>query len=170
MASQGSYTWWRENFKTNADFISTCNELGKYGVDCSNVEVDHFPPNAAYSGTQFENSLSYDDRPAFPLPKYLHRFKKGGGGMGGHASTTGLTYVSKIWTPQLKSHMNAGDFFGAMKQDIIDKKNVALFATDGRNRHLFDKLMVPGVKLVYELDMISETQYYDILNQLSYWG
>ena len=90
--------------------------------------------------------------------------------MGGHASTTGSTFVSKGWTPQLKAQMAEGNFHGAMKQDIIDKKNVALSATNGQNRNLFNNLMVPAVQLVHSLGMISEIEYYDLLNDLGFFG
>ena len=57
-----------------------------------------------------------------------------------------------------------------MKQDIIDKKNLAPFATDGKDRSLFNKLMIPAVQLVHSLGMITESQYYDLLNDLGYFG
>ena len=169
MANEGTYQWWMQNYRSNGDFQRVCNVLQGYGVDCSQVEIDHFPPNAAYTGTQYDRMLPYASRPSVPLPKYLHRFHGGGGGMGGHASTTGSTFVAKVWTPELKAKMTAGDFHGAMKQDIIDKRNVALFATQGRDRNLFNVLMIPAVKFVYERGMIDETQYYDLLQDLGAW-
>ena len=169
MAIEGSYQWWRENYSTNNEFQRVCGVLASHGVDCSAVEVDHFPPNAAYSGSAFDRRLPYAARPSFPLPKYLHRFHTGGGGMGGHASTTGSTFVAKGWTPQLKAKMTAGNFYGAMKQDIIDKKNVALHATNSADRNLFNHLMVPAVQLVHSLGMISEAEFYDLLNDLGFF-
>lgn len=170
MAIEGSYQWWRENYTSDAEFQRVCGILERYGVDCSAVEIDHFPPNASYTGTRYDGMLTYAARPAFPLPKYLHRFRTGGGGMGGHASTTGKTFVSKGWTPQLSAKMAADDFHGAMKQDIIDKKNVALGATMGRDRNLFNRLMQPAVELAYRQGLFGETEYYDLLNDLGAWG
>lgn len=170
MAIEGSYLWWRENYTRDPEFQRVCGVLANYGVDCSAVEVDHFPPNASYTGTAFDRMLAYGARPAFPLPKYLHRFHTGGGGMGGHASTTGSTFVAKVWTPQLKAKMASGDFHGAMKQDIIDKKNVALGATMGKDRALFNRLMKPAVDLAYRQGLFAETAYYDLLNDLGEWG
>lgn len=170
MAIEGSYLWWRENYKTNAEFQRVSQILQGFGVDCSAVEIDHFPPNAAYTGSPFDKRLPYAARPSFPLAKYLHRYHTGGGGMGGHASTTGSTFVSKGWTPELKAQMVAGNFYGAMKQDIIDKRNVALVATNSTDRNLFNKLMVPAVQLVFKLDMVTETEYYDLLNDLGHFG
>ena len=66
--------------------------------------------------------------------------------------------------------MQAGDFHGAMKQDLIDKRNLALHATDGQNRKLFDNLMLPAVHMVHNLAMITEDQYYDLLNDLGFWA
>jgi hypothetical protein len=170
MALEGSYQWWRENYSSNDEFQRVCGVLAQYGIDCSAVEVDHFPPNAAYTGTPYAQRLAIPARPSLPLPKYLHRYFAGGGGMGGHASTTGSTFVSKVWTPQLRARMTGGDFHGAMKQDIIDKKNLALHATDGQDRKLFDKLMLPAVHMVHSLGMIDEAQYYDLLNDLGFWS
>jgi hypothetical protein len=90
--------------------------------------------------------------------------------MGGHASTTGSTFVAKGWTPQLQSPMVAGNFHGAMKQDIIDKRNVALHATNGLDRNLFNNLMVPAVQLVHTLGMVGDGEFYDLLNDLGYFG
>ena len=170
MALEGSYQWWRENYATNDEFKHVCGVLTQFGIDCSQVEIDHFPPNAAYIGSAFNRRLAYPARPSLPLPKYLHRYHAGGGGMGGHASTTGSTFVAKRWTPELRTQMVAGNFHGAMKQDIIDKKNIALSATDGQNRKLFDKLMLPAVHMVHSLGMIDEAQYYDLLNDLGFWS
>jgi hypothetical protein len=170
MAIEGSYQWWRENYTTNTEFQRVCGVLKGHGVDCTEVEIDHFPPNAAYTGSSFDKQLPYAARPSLPLPKFLHRFHSGGGGMGGHASTTGSTFVAKRWTPELKTQMVAGNFHGAMKQDIIDKKNVALSATYGADRKLFNALMLPAVQLVHKLDMISEAEFYDLLNDLGVFG
>lgn len=169
MPLRGSYQWWRDNYPTDADFQRICGVLKNYGVDCSEVEVDHFPPNAAYTGAVGQQ-LTYASRPAFPLPKYLHRFHRGGGGMGGHASTTGSTFVSAGWTGQLRASISAGSFHGAMKQDIIDKRNVALHATHGRDRRLFDPILLPAVDLVHQLGFIDEAELYDLYNDLGAWG
>jgi hypothetical protein len=170
MAIEGSYQWWRDNYLTHAEFQRVRGVLSGYGIDCSVVEIDHFPPNAAYSGSAFDKRLPYNARPSLPLPKYLHRYHAGGGGMGGHASTTGSTFVAKRWTPELRAKMAAGNFHGAMKQDIIDKKNLALYATDGQDRKLFNILMLPAVQLVHGFGMITEMEYYDLLNDLGYFG
>ena len=68
-----------------------------------------------------------------------------------------------MWSGQLRGQMLAGDFYGAMKQDIIDKQNVALFATEGKNRSLFNNLLKVGVQLARELGMIAEEQYWDLM-------
>lgn len=158
---KGSYDWWRANYATDPDYLAVSNVLTPLGVDCTHVEVDHFPPNAAYTGTTYERKLSYGARPAFPLPKYLHRFHRGGGGMGYHASTTGRTFVQAGWTGELKGHMSGGGFYDAMRQDIVDKQNVA-FAACG-NRHLFDKLMRPGVELAVVRGLLSQSEAYAII-------
>jgi hypothetical protein len=166
MSIEGSYKWWRENYASNAEFQRVCRVLEGYSVDCSAVEIDHFPPNAAYAGSPYDRKLTYAARPSLPLPKYLHRFRTGGGGMGGHASTTGSTFVAKVWTPQLQSQMTSSNFHGAMKQDIIDKKNLALSATYGKDRNLFNNLMIPAVSLVVRVGILSEGECYDLLNDL----
>jgi len=168
VANAGSYQWWRDNYRSDPGFQSVCAVLEANGVDCSAVEIDHFPPNASYSGPY--NALPYAARPAFPLPKFVHRFHSGGGGMGGHASTTGSTFVSARWTGEIRARMQAGDFYGAMKYDIIDKKNLALFYTNGTNRNLFNGILRPAVELAHELGFVDETQYYDLLNDLGAWG
>jgi hypothetical protein len=173
MAEPGSYNWWRANYKTDDDFRKVAKVLTVAGVDCTEVDVDHFPPNSAYTGTQYENMLNYGARPAFPLPKVLHRFAKGDGGMGGHVSTTGNTAVSQGWTPMLREAMSAGNFYEAMKKDVIDKQNVALSAGATKNfaphnRRLFNLLMMPAVDLALRKGMITQSQYYDLrLNYLS---
>ena len=169
MANEGSYQWWRDNYSSNPGFQAVCSVLTDAGVNCSAVEIDHFPPNAAYTGSPF-NRLPFNARPAFPLPKYIHRFHAGGGGMGGHASTTGSTFVSARWTGEIRNMMQAGNFHGAMKYDIIDKKNLALFYTNGTNRNLFNGILKPAVDLARELTLVNETQYYDLLNDLGVWG
>lgn len=170
MAKDGSYQWWRDNYASHPEYQRVCGILKGYGVDCAATEVDHFPPNAAYTGTAYDNLLPYAARPSLPLPKYLHRFHTGGGGMGGHVSTTGSTFVAQGWTPQLRTQMASGNFHGAMKQDIIDKKNVALCATQGKDRNLFNGLMLPAVQLVRELGMIGDAEYFDLLNDLGAFG
>ena len=159
MAAEGSYDWWRANYATDARYIAICQVLQIKGVDCSETEVDHFPPNKSYEGTGFTH-VTYGQRPAFPLPKYLHRFHKGDGGMGGHVSTTGTTSVAKGWTPQLGAKMSLGNFYGAMKQDLIDKKNVAFCASGDRN--LFNAILQPSVFLAHNGGLITAEEYLDI--------
>jgi hypothetical protein len=86
--------------------------------------------------------------------------------MGGHASTTGSTSVSAMWTGEVRTRMQAGDYYGAMKYDIIDKKNLALFYTNGRDRNWFNGILRPAVELARELTLVDETQYYDLLMDL----
>jgi len=161
MAKEGSYDWWRANYATNTEYLNVAGILTKLGVDCTAVEVDHFPPNASYKGTFYDGKASYGARPAFPLPKYLHRYKKGNGGFGGHASTTGSTFVQVGWTGELSGLMAGGDYYGAMGKDIIDKQNVAFCAAG--DRHLFDGLMIPAVNLAKTLGFISESQVYQLV-------
>lgn len=165
MAKKGSYTWWRANYSTDADYLAVAAVLAPLGYNCDQVEVDHFPPNASYSGA-FAEQLTYGNRPAFPLPKYLHRYRKGDGGMGGHASSTGSTAVQKGWTSQLSAHMASGSFYGAMRDDIIDKQNVAEVAC--RDRNLFNKLLKPAVTLAFEDGLLSGDEYYHIM--MNYLG
>ena len=40
----------------------------------------------------------------------------------------------------------------------------------GKDRNLFNKLMVPAVHLVYSNGMINEAEYYDLLNDLGAFG
>lgn len=168
MAEEGSYTWWRENYQTDLRYQGVCNVLTQIGVDCSQTEVDHFPPNISYSGSSY-TWLSYGNRPAFPLPKYLHRFHRGDGGMGGHISTTGSTSVAKYWSGELRGYMRDDDYYGAMRQDIIDKQNVALSATG--NRHFFDPILFPAICLARKLGLISHGELYEILvNQMNSYG
>lgn len=159
MAVEGSYDWWRANYESDERYIAVCKVLTGRGIDCSETEVDHFPPNKSYEGTSYEH-VTYGQRPAFPLPKYLHRYHKGGGGMGGHVSTTGTTFVAQAWTPQLGAKMEAGNFYGAMKQDIIDKQNVALGASGDRN--LFNAILQPAVLLAHNGGLITAGEYLDI--------
>jgi len=169
MANPGSYQWWRDNYSGDPGFQAVCTALTANGVDCTEVEVDHFPPNASYAGSPYDG-LPYGARPAFPLPKYVHRFHSGGGGMGGHASTTGSTFVSAQWTAEVRQQMQAGNFYGAMKYEIIDKKNLALFYTNGTDRNFFNGILRPAVDLARSLALIDDTQYYDLLNDLGAWG
>ena len=165
MAKKGSYTWWRANFATDPDYAAVATVLVPLGYNCALVEVDHFPPNASYPAG-LASQISYGARPAFPLPKYLHRYRKGGGGMGGHASSTGSTAVQKFWTGQLTAQMAAGNVYGAMRDDIIDKQNVAFVACGDRN--LFNNLMKPAVNLALELGLLSHNEYYHIV--MNYLG
>ena len=161
MPHRGSYDWWRANYATDPDYLAVSAVLAPMGVDCTQVEVDHFPPNAAYTGTSYEHRASYGARPAFPLPKFLHRWQgRGQGGMGGHASTTGSTFVQRGWTTDLRTSMSANNYYAAMNQDIIDKQNVALHVCG--NRHLFDTLMRPAVELAVQYGFITQTEAYDI--------
>ena len=159
MAIEGSYDWWRANYASDARYIAVCQVLQNRDVDCSETEVDHFPPNKSYEGTTFAN-ITYGQRPAFPVPKYLHRFHKGGGGMGGHVSTTGSTFVSNGWTPMLSKKMALGNFFGAMNADLIDKQNVAFCASG--NRNLFDPILQPAVYLAHSGGLIKAEEYLHI--------
>ena len=165
MPNKGSYQWWRDNYRTDAEWARVSGVLTAHGVDCKSVEIDHFPPNASYTGSRFDRMLAYGARPAAPLPKYVHRYHSGGGGMGGHASTTGKTFVSTRWTGELRAQMAAGNFYGAMKQDIVDKKNLALYWA--QDRELLNGLLVPAVQLAHEEALISETELYDLLLDLN---
>lgn len=160
MAMKGSYAWWRANYATDPSYAAVAAVLTPLGIDCKEVEVDHFPPNAAYSGTKYDQSLKETKRPAFPLPKYLHRYHRGDGGMGYHASTTGRTFVQSGWTGELKGHMSVGNFYAAMRQDIIDKQNVAYCVCE--DRHLFDVLMRPAVDLALFHGLISSLEAHQI--------
>jgi len=128
-------------------------------------QVDHFPPNAAYTGTKFAN-ISYGDRPAFPIRnRDGHRPAQGEPyGFGGHVSTTNSTFVQKGFTPELNQHMKKGDFFSAMKKDMIDKSNVALH--QHKRRDAFNDLLQPGVEWAYKQGMIDEMEYFTLLSQL----
>lgn len=166
MHKEGSYNWWRANYSTDERYFSICQILKSRGINCRDTEIDHFPPNKSYEGTAYATKLLYGARPAFPLPKFLHRFHRGEGGMGGHVSTTGTTFVAKGWegvkgwTPQLSDQMAKNNFYGAMKQDIIDKQNVAL--SRAGNRNLFNPVLQPAVKLAFDEKLINYEQYLDI--------
>ncbi|MES2043841.1 MAG: hypothetical protein V4475_08175 [Pseudomonadota bacterium] len=128
-------------------------------------QVDHYPPNAAYTGTKFAN-ISYGDRPAFPIRnREGHRPAQGEPyGFGGHVSTTNSTFVQKGFTPELNQHLKKGDFFSAMHKDMIDKSNVALH--QHKSRAAFNSLLQPGVEYAYKQGMITEMEYLKLLSQL----
>lgn len=163
MPREGCYQWWRDHFSGHPEYQRICAILQKLGFDTSQTEVDHFPPNIAYRGTSFETQLAEGARPAFPIPKYLHRYHRGEADMGGHASTTGSGGVARQWSGQIRTHMQGGNFYAAMKQDIIDKQNIALFATQGLDRNLFNGLLRQGVRLAFDLGMITEQEYWDLM-------
>lgn len=140
---KGSYGHWRKKYKGNKKY-----------------QVDHFPPVAAYKGTKYEKLANYYRRPAFPLRTKLHQFTKGRGGFGGHASTTGRTYVSKGFTGRLNQLMKQGNFYEAMKLDLIDKQNLALIAHG--DRHSYDRRLHRGVKLALKNKWITPSQYFDL--------
>lgn len=128
-------------------------------------QVDHFPPNASYKGTPFEN-IPYAHRPAFPIRnREGHRPAQGEEyGFGGHVSTTNSTFVQKGYTPDLNSMMKKGDFFGALKKELSDKANVALYQYG--NRAAFNELLKPGLQLSYERQLITEKEYFHLLSML----
>lgn len=128
-------------------------------------QVDHFPPNAAYKGTKYE-SASYGDRPAFPIRnREGHRPAQGEQyGFGGHVSTTNSTFVQKGFTPQLHDHMKKGDYYGAMRLDLIDKSNVAL-AQHG-SRGAFNELLKPGIEQAFSNGWIDDGEYFKLLSLL----
>jgi RHS repeat-associated protein len=130
----------------------------------SKFESDHFPPNAAYAGTRYAVASSYGNRPAFPLEKEFHQFTKGTGGFGGHASSTGSTLVSSGangYTQQLRGMMRNGDYYGAMKMDIIDKQNVGRMRLNDSTA--FNSRMRPGVTNAFNRGWLTETQFYDLM-------
>ncbi len=122
-------------------------------------QIDHFPPNSAYKGTPYEKRLSYGQRPAFPLSVRRHQFKKGRGGFGLHASSTGNTFVSKRYNAKLRLMMQRGDFFGAMKTDLIDKLNVI---RGSKRENTYKRHLYRGVKYARKQGLIDETQQYDL--------
>jgi hypothetical protein len=142
---------------------------GSYGdwrkVARSDEQVDHFPPNASYKGTQYAN-VPYSHRPAFPIRnREGHRPAEGEEyGYGGHVSTTNSTFVQKGYTPDLNKMMKTGDFFGAMKQELIDKSNVALYQYGDRS--VFNELLKPAIKLSYEYGWITQYGYFYLLSML----
>lgn len=128
-------------------------------------QVDHFPPNAAYTGTKYAK-IPATDRPAFPIRnREGHRPAEGEQyGFGGHVSTTNSTFVQKGFTPELNEHLKKGDFFSAMHKDIIDKSNVALY--HHKSRAAFNSLLQPGIEYAFREGMINEIQYQTLLMQL----
>jgi RHS repeat-associated protein len=129
-----------------------------------NFQSDHFPPVAAYRGTQYAAGSTPYNRPAFPLETEFHQFTQGTGGFGGHASSTGSTLVSSGangYTQQLRGMMRNGDYYGAMKMDIIDKQNVGRMRLNDSTA--FNSRMRPGVTNAFERGWITETQFYDLM-------
>lgn len=128
-------------------------------------QVDHFPPNASYKGTPFE-SIPYAHRPAFPIRnREGHRPAQGEEyGYGGHVSTTNSTFVQKGYTPDLNDMMKKGDFFGALKKELADKSNVALYQYG--SRAAFNELLKPGLQLAFERKLITEQEYFHLLSML----
>ena len=134
---------------------------GSYGdwrkVARKDEQVDHFPPNAAYKGTIYE-STDAARRPAFPIRnREGHRPPKGEKyGYGGHVSTTNSTFIQKGYTPDLNEMMKNKDYFGALKKELSDKSNVALYQYG--NRAVFNELLKPGIDLALANGWISEIQ------------
>lgn len=140
---KGSYNYFKGKFKGRSD----------------KFQIDHFPPNSAYTGTPFENQLSYGQRPAFPLSVRRHQFKKGHGGMGYHASSTGNTFVSRRFNQNLNSMMKKGNFFQAMETDLVDKLNVI---SGSKRENTYRRHLLQGVRYAHRQGMISETEMYHL--------
>lgn len=145
---------------------------GSYGdwrkVARKEEQVDHFPPNAAYEGTQYAN-VPYTRRPAFPIRnREGHRPAAGEEyGFGGHVSTTNSTFVQRGYTPDLNTMMRAGNFFGAMKKELTDKSNVALY--NHGDRSAFNELLKPGISLSFQNGWITENEYLYLLSMLEHF-
>jgi|GEM_PF-4781011 len=131
-------------------------------------QVDHFPPNAAYTGSAYA-AIAPAHRPAFPIRnREGHRPAKGEQyGYGGHVSTTNSSFVQKGFTPALKSSMQGNDYYSAMRQDIIDKSNVAL-ANYG-NRGNFNELLTPAINLALQYGWITPEQHAELIGLLAHY-
>lgn len=122
-------------------------------------QIDHFPPNSSYKGTPYEKQLSYGQRPAFPLSTRRHQFQRGRGGFGSHASSTGNTFVSKRWNAQLRNEMMKGNFYGAMKMDLVDKLNTI---RGSKRIGIYKKHLLRGVKYARRQKLITKAQQHDL--------
>ena len=180
---EGSYGWWRKNYATNPEYQKILGVLGTFGYDVSETEVDHFPPDSTYAS--FYKDVPYDRKPAFPLIKPLHQPSKGqsyGGGYATSSKSSGLakTYRKSLGEALSKDDGTLGDvkayfaadtsgFFGAMKQDLIDKKNLAFHATSkggSTQRNLFNPVLRPAVMLAFRLQLVSETECLALLSEV----
>tara|TARA_R110001599_G_scaffold253766_1_gene454093 strand:+ start:28503 stop:29408 length:906 start_codon:yes stop_codon:yes gene_type:complete len=143
----GSYGYWRKMARADE-------------------QVDHFPPNAAYSGSAYAPTAAAH-RPAFPIRnREGHRPAQGEQyGYGGHVSTTNSSFVQKGFTPDLTANMQAGDYYSAMRQDIIDKSNVAL--ANYQNRSGFNALLTPGINLALQYGWITPEQHAELIGLLA---
>ncbi|NJM23880.1 MAG: hypothetical protein HC907_37435 [Richelia sp. SM1_7_0] len=128
------------------------------------MEIDHFPPVSSYRGTKYAQQYNYNDLPAFPLETNLHRFIKGKGGFGGHASSTGKTMVSGPYVKELRDLMLAGNYASAMQKDMYDKLNLTR-----PNMSLVRKIgarMKPAVLLANKYGWIDSTKRDEMLSYL----
>lgn len=83
-------------------------------------ESNHVPPKDVYHGTPYawvpENNM-----PAHSLPYRDHRTPRGR--VGGAATSTGSSHVSRGYRTVLRNYMGAGEFWKAMMIDINDILN-----------------------------------------------
>ncbi len=167
---QGSYGWWRANYATDTEYQRVCSVLKSYGWDVSRTEIDHFPPDSTYSGPF--SHVEYAMKPAFPLIVPLHQPSSGHSYSGGYATSSKSSNLAKEYRSILSSDMQAGDFFAAMRQDLIDKMNLALHATTSNKggmasqRGLFNALLRPAVMLAWQQGWITQRQCEELLGLL----
>ncbi len=89
-------------------------------------ESNHVPPKNVYRGTPYAG-VAEDNMPAHSLLYRDHRTPRGR--VGGAATSTGSSDVSRGYRDVLRQYMNAGEFWKAMMIDINDVLN-----THGLNR------------------------------------
>ncbi|MBP0466714.1 hypothetical protein J5Y09_22490 [Roseomonas sp. PWR1] len=166
----GSYGWWKANYAFDAEYAKVCQVLAGMGWDVSKTEIDHFPPDSTYAGA-FAN-VAYEMKPAFPLIYPLHQPSSGQSYGGGYATSSKSSNLAKEYRSILTGNMQGGDFYAALKQDLIDKMNLSLHATSSNKsgmagqRTLFNNLLRPAVDLARHNGWISEMQHFELLSML----
>lgn len=166
----GSYGWWKANYATDPEYQKVLGALASMGWDVSVTEIDHFPPDSTYGGALAH--VPYEMKPAFPLIYPLHQPSSGRSYSGGYATSSKSSHLAKEYRSILGGSIGGGDFFTAMRQDLVDKINLAYHATSSwtssmsGQRHLFDNLLRPAVMLAWQNGWVTQQQAEELLGLL----
>lgn len=125
-------------------------------------ESNHVPPKNVYHGTPYA-WVAEDNMPAHSIPYYDHRTPRGR--VGGAATSTGSSHISRGYRDVLRQYMAVGEFWKAMMIDINDLLN-----THGLNRDWHVPGLLQAAQYARQAGLIADDDQLQDVNMVIYNG